>query len=86
MWREDVELDDDCYFVQDLIGLKVYDADNGFLYGEITDVMQTGANDVYSIKGSSREYLVPAIPEVVTETDIEGKTMKIRPLDGLFEE
>lgn len=86
MWREDVELDDDCYFVQDLIGLEVYDADSGFLYGKITDVMQTGANDVYTIKGNDREYLVPAIPEVITDTDIDGGTMKIRPLDGLFDE
>lgn len=86
MWREDVELDEDCYFVQDLIGLKVYDADSNFLYGEIADVMQTGANDVYSIKGNGREYLVPAIPDVIIETDIENGTMKIRPLDGLFDE
>lgn len=86
MWREDVELDDDCYFVQDLIGLEVYDADSGVLYGKITDVMQTGANDVYTIKGNGREYLVPAIPEVITDTDIDGGIMKIRPLDGLFDE
>ena len=54
MWREDVELDDDSYFVQDLIGLKVYDADSDKLYGELTDVLQTGANDVYQIKGNKR--------------------------------
>ncbi len=86
MWREDVELDEDSYFVQDLIGLKVYDADSDKLYGELTDVLQTGANDVYQIKGNDREYLVPAIPDVIISTDIDGGIMKIRPLDGLFED
>ena len=85
MHRDDLDLDEDTYFIQDLIGIEVSDADSGFLYGKITDVMQTGANDVYVIKGDDREYLVPAIPEVVISTDIDENTMTIRPLEGLFE-
>jgi 16S rRNA processing protein RimM len=84
--KDDVELDEGTYFVQDLIGLKVYDIDSKILYGELIDVHQTGANDVYTIKGETREYLVPAIPDVVLETNIEEKTMFIRPLKGLFED
>ena len=38
--RDDVELDEGCYFVQDLIGLEVVDADSGESYGKITDVRQ----------------------------------------------
>jgi len=85
MHRDDLELDEDTYFIQDLIGIEVSDADSGFVYGKITDVMQTGANDVYVIQGKDREYLVPAIPEVVITTDIDENTMTIRPLEGLFE-
>lgn len=85
MHRDDLELDEDTYFIQDLIGLEVRDADTEQLYGTISDVMQTGANDVYVIKGSEREYLVPAIADVVVSTDIDGNLMKIRPLDGLFD-
>ncbi len=85
MHRDDLDLDKDTYFIQDLIGIEVSNADSGFLYGKITDVMQTGANDVYVIKGDDREYLVPAIPEVVISTDIDENTMTIRPLEGLFE-
>lgn len=85
MHRDDLELDENTYFIQDLIGIEVSDADSGFLYGKITDVMQTGANDVYVIQGADREYLVPAIPEVVISTDIDENTMTIRPLEGLFE-
>lgn len=85
MHRDDLELDEDTYFIQDLIGIEVSDADSGFVYGKITDVMQTGANDVYVIQGKDREYLIPAIPEVVITTDIDENTMTIRPLEGLFE-
>ena len=62
------------------------DVDSGESYGKITDVSQTGANDVYHItdeKGNVK--LIPAIPEVVAETDIEGGVMKITPLEGLFD-
>lgn len=85
MHRDDLELDDDTYFIQDLIGVEVKDADTGVVYGKITDVMQTGANDVYVIKDNSKEYLVPAIADVVVSTDIDGNSMTIRPLDGLFD-
>lgn len=85
MHRDDLELDENTYFIQDLIGMEVKDADSGFVYGKITDVMQTGANDVYVINGADREYLVPAIPDVVVSTDINSNIMLIRPLDGLFD-
>lgn len=85
MHRDDLELDENTYFIQDLIGLEVRDADTEFLYGKITDVMQTGANDVYVVRGEEREYLVPAIPDVIISTDIDSNIMTIRPLDGLFE-
>ncbi len=85
MHRDDLELDDDTYFIQDLIGMEVRDADSGFVYGKIDDVMQTGANDVYVIKGSDREYLVPAIADVIVSTDINSDIMTIRPMEGLFD-
>ena len=85
MHRDDLELDEDTYFIQDLIGMEVRDADTGIVYGNIADVMQTGANDVYVIQGGDREYLVPAIADVVISTDMDNDVMTIRPLDGLFD-
>lgn len=85
MHRDDLELDDDTYFIQDLIGMEVKDADSDVLYGKIADVMQTGANDVYVVRGEEREYLVPAIADVVISTDLDSNIMTIRPLDGLFD-
>lgn len=85
MHRDDLELDEDTYFIQDLIDMEVRDADTDFMYGNIADVMQTGANDVYVVNGADKEYLVPAIPDVVISTDIDSNIMLIRPLEGLFD-
>ncbi len=88
MDRDEVELEEGLYFIQDLIGLQVSDADTGKVYGTLRDVLQTGANDVYVITDpeTKKEYLVPAIPDVVLETNIEAGTMTIRPLKGLFDD
>ena len=85
--RSFFELEDGEYFIKDLLTLSVVDADTGLNYGKITDVLKTGANDVYQItdeNGVSR--MIPAIKDVIIETDIENKIMKIRPLNGLFDE
>lgn len=85
--RDDAKLPEGSYFIQDLIGLRVYDVNTGRDYGELTDVSSTGANDVYHITSKSgRETLIAAVPSVVIETDIEGGIMKISPLGGTFED
>lgn len=85
--RDDVELEEGCYFVQDLIGLTVVDADSGKVYGELTDVSETGANDIYGIKfDDDKIRYIPAIPQVIVQTDIENGIMKITPLEGLFDD
>lgn len=86
MHRDDLELDEDTYFIQDLIGMTVKNADTDEIYGIIDDVFQTGANDVYSIKNGDKSYLIPAIADVVINTDIDSGIMTIRPLEGLFDE
>ena len=80
-----MELEEGVYFIQDLIGLSVLDADSGEVYGELTDVLQTGANDVYEVTGTERTILIPAIPDVIIETNLEAGTMRIRPLEGLLD-
>lgn len=88
MNRDDVELEEGCYFIQDLVGLCVIDADDAsIVYGEITEVSETGANDVYHIKAKDGKlYYIPAIPQVVIETNVDNGIMKIRPLKGLFDD
>ncbi|MBQ8194032.1 MAG: 16S rRNA processing protein RimM [Oscillospiraceae bacterium] len=86
MDRDDAELEEGLYFIQDIIGLTVKDVDTGVVYGKITDVYQNGASDVYSIKKDGGELMFPCIDEVVIKTDIEGGEMLIRPLPGLFDD
>ncbi|MBC3517040.1 16S rRNA processing protein RimM [Neobittarella massiliensis] len=84
--RDDAQLPEGSYFVQDLLGLEVYDADTGARYGEVVEVSQTGANDVYHVKDGDKLRLVPAIKEVVLDIDFAGGSMRIRPLEGLFDD
>lgn len=86
--RDDIELDENSYFITDLIGLEVLDADdNSVSYGTIIDVTETGANDVYHIKSQEgKVYLIPAIKKVVVNTCIDENKMYIRPLKGLFDD
>lgn len=85
--RDAFELDENTYFIQDLVGMTVIDADDENLtYGKLTDVLQTGANDVYEITTpENKKVLIPAIKDVVIKTDLDSDTMVIRPLKGLFE-
>lgn len=78
-----VKLAEDEYFIADLIGLKA-SSDEGEDLGEITDVLQTGANDVYVIsKEGTPDLLVPAIKDCVVNVDIEAGTIVLHLLDGL---
>ena len=85
--RRDFVLDDREYFIKDLIGLSVVDVDTGKEYGTLKEVLPTGANDVYRVVDESgTERLVPAIRDVIIDTNIEEGVMKIRPLKGLFDD
>lgn len=84
--RSEIVKDDDAFFIVDLIGLTVKDADSGEIYGEITDVSETGANDVYHITKDGKTTLIPAIPLVVKSISLEENLMLITPLEGLFDE
>ena len=85
--RDDVELEEGQHFVQDLLGLEVVDADDGHVYGKLTDVTKTGANDVYHITfPDGKIHLIPKIPQVVISVDVEAGRMVIRPLEGLFDD
>ncbi|MBR4950168.1 MAG: 16S rRNA processing protein RimM [Clostridia bacterium] len=85
--KEDFMLEEDCFFIADLMGIEVYDEKSNEFYGTITEVLQNGAKDVFVIKNkeTGKEYLLPYIDETVIEIDIKDKKMKIRPLEGLFE-
>ncbi|PKM76641.1 MAG: 16S rRNA processing protein RimM [Firmicutes bacterium HGW-Firmicutes-15] len=68
-----------------LIGMKVYDLEIGYL-GQLIDIIETGANDVYVIKSDVyEEILIPAIKEVIREVDLASMSMHVKLLPGLLE-
>lgn len=83
--RNDVKLGKDTYFIQDLIGCKVYHVDNNEFLGEISDVSKTGANDVWHITKDGAVYLIPVIDEVVISVDLDREIIKIKPIKGIFD-
>ena len=73
------------FYVHDLVGLSVVDADGDAL-GELVEVLRTGANDVYLVRREgARDLLIPAIPEVILEVDPAAGRMRIELLPGLLE-
>lgn len=85
--RGDASLPDGTWFVQDLLGCKVVDIDTEVQYGTLSEVIPgTHANDIWAVKDAfGNETLMPAIPSVVLETDVESGIIRIRPLTGLFD-
>lgn len=83
--REDaVELEEDEYFMADMIGMNVY-TDEGEEFGKLTDIMETGANDVYVISTESHgEVLIPAIKDCILDINTEAHKMIIHLINGLI--
>lgn len=83
-----MKLPKDTYFVEDLIGCRVSD-DTGRELGTLTDVFETGANDVYEISGE-KKLLLPALKRAIISTDVENRCMvldsKVLEEVGLFED
>ena len=79
-------LEDGKSFIQDIIGCSVFDADTNELLGVVDDIITGIANDVWCVKKDGREYLVPAIDEVIIEKSPELEKVTIRPLKGIFDD
>ena len=77
---EAVKLEEGRYFVADIIGCTVMD-ENGVKFGKVYDVIFTGSNEVYWVKGEKEDLMVPALKTVVVNIDIEKEEIIIKPLD-----
>ena len=82
--EEGQELDEDEYYIADLLGMNVV-LEDGTEFGTLKDVMETGANDVYIINSKEHgEVLLPAIKECILNVDLESNTMTIHLMKGLI--
>ncbi len=81
--RKNNELEEDEYFIADLIGLKVYE-DNGAYLGILDDVLKPGANDVYVVKlEDGTDLLLPVIDQVVKDINLESQKITVNVMEGL---
>jgi len=68
----------------DLLGLRV-ETDHGEVLGELVDIIATGSNDVYVVKDGKREYLIPALADIVLDVNLDAGIMKVSPPEGLLD-
>ena len=79
-----VELEEDEYYMADIIGMDVYTED-GEKFGVLEDIMETGANDVYVVSTEAHtEVLLPAIHDCILDVDTENRKMTVHLMDGLI--
>jgi 16S rRNA processing protein RimM len=70
------------FYHHQVVGLHVV-TDDGEPLGEVVEVLETGANDVYVVAGHGGEVLLPAIKDVILSIDLEAQQMRVHLLDGL---
>ena len=80
---EAIPLEEGEYFLYQLEGLAVYE-ENGRLLGHLSTVLETGANNVFIVRGDHGEILLPDIPEVILDIDFDANRMTVHLLEGLL--
>lgn len=81
--HDDIELDENEFYYSDIIGCTVFNEENNPI-GRVINIFETGANDVWVVKGD-KEYLIPYIADVVKDVDVDNKTIRITPMEGLLD-
>lgn len=72
------------FYWHQVIGLQVIDITTSEELGTVADIIETGANDVYLVRGARGEVLIPAIKDVVKDIDLANGRMLIEPLPGML--
>jgi 16S rRNA processing protein RimM len=82
--EEQEPLPEGVFYIHQIEGLRVVTEDGKEL-GKVSEILKTGANDVYVVVSDRGEVLLPAIPPVIREVRVEEGTMVVRLLDGLLD-
>ena len=83
--KADAKLPRGRYFIDDLLGCDVVDADTDRVYGQLTNVDRPAAQDVYTVTdGAGEEHMLPAVPEFVKKIDIDARKIFVTPIEGMF--
>ena len=82
--RDDFELEEGEFFLADMIGLDVIDADTKQVYGKLSEIINRGASDIYVVKTEQGERMIPAVDEFIISIDI-NEGIFVRPISGMFD-
>ncbi|MDL2252441.1 ribosome maturation factor RimM, partial [Ruminococcaceae bacterium OttesenSCG-928-I18] len=83
--RREANLPPGHFFLQDLLGARVVDADNREEYGRVEEVTHPGRHDVWRVVGEKGEHLFPAVAPFLDSLDLEEGVALVRPIEGMFE-
>ena len=81
--RKDANLPEGSFFLADLMGMEVRDAESGAVLGKIADVLTLPANNVYVVRGGEREWMIPAVDEFVAQVNVDEDYMLVNLMEGL---
>lgn len=86
--KDCIPINENSYFVSDIISMDVIDINSGKNYGKVCDVVQNGAHDVYCIKNSStsKTYLLPAVKEMIKSINLNKNIILVQPIKGIFDD
>ena len=80
------ELPEDTFYIRDLIGCRVFDAENGRLIGVVSDLIQNSAQDIYQIElEKGGQALIPAVGQFIRSVDVSEKVIKVSLIPGLID-
>lgn len=83
--KADAKLPRGRYFIDDLLGCDVVDADTDRIYGQLTNVDRPAAQDIYTVTdGAGEEHMLPAVSEFVKKIDIDARKIFVTPIEGMF--
>ncbi len=82
--RAEIVLEENEFFCDQIIGLPVFTTE-GEMLGKVAEILETGGNDVYVVRRHAKEYLLPAIKDVVREIDLDQGRIVVKPLPGLLD-
>ncbi len=83
--RDDADIGDR-YFIQELIGCTVFHSVTNEILGIISDVSQLPANDIWHVMKDGKEYLVPALEQVIVDVNVAEEKAYINPMKGIFDD
>ena len=84
MDRDDVELEEGAFFIQDAIGLPVYDERLGREIGIVKEISDGPAGDLYIIQDGSKQHMIPGVPQFLKDVDLENDRITVCTIEGLL--